>query len=194
MWKALELVPVEFDQFGQAVVVLGEVRASGPAGELRQPAVWTWKFTNGLVIDCRVDSDVRAAREALGRSETVERMLHGYVAAFNRRDTEAMLALADPAIVTHPVVISRSSRQYLGHQGLRNWIRDLLSSEVAYTIEPHEIRKLENDRWAVLGELLIDDEPISPFASLVAIARGQITESREYLSEEALLRELGHLP
>ena len=55
------------------------------------------------------------------------------------------------------------------------------------------MRKLENERWALLGEL-VDELPVSPFASLVRVGRGLITEAREYLSEESLLREVGHLP
>ena len=193
LWDALELVPVEFDQVGDAVVVLGEVRARGPAGELRQPAVWTWKFTDRLVVHCRVDSDLRAAREALGLSATVEELLRGYVDAFNRRDADAMVAMADPAIVAYPCAITRSSRRYVGHQGLRNWIRDVSAAGHGYTVRPREVRKLENERWALLGEL-VDELPVSPFASLVRVGRGLITEAREYLSEESLLREVGHLP
>ena len=193
LWEALELSPVEFDEVGAAVVVLGEVRARGPAGELRQPAVWTWKFTSGLVIDCRVDSDPAAAREALGLWETTEDLLRDYIVAFNRRDTDAMVALTDPEIVNYPVAIV-AARKYLGHQGIRNWIRKLTASGQDYTVEAREVRKLEEGRWAVLGELLIGRERISPFAALVGVGRGLIGEWREYLSEESLLRELGHLP
>ena len=61
-------------------------------------------------------------------------------------------------------------------------------------IAAREVRKLEAQRWAVLGELTIDAVPLSPFASLFAVAHGLITEAHEYLSEESLLRELDYLP
>jgi ketosteroid isomerase-like protein len=194
VWEELDLRPIEFDQVGDAIVVLGEVRARGPAGALREPTVWTWKFSGGLVIDCRVDSDVRAARDALGRSQTVEDLLRGYIAAFNRRDPDAMTALADPAVVTYPSPIIRANRKYVGHQGLHHWIRDVRSHDYGHTFVAREVRQLEPQRWAVLGEVTIDDVPISPFASLVSVANGLITEAREYLSEESLLRHFGHLP
>src|SRR5581483_11804467 len=127
LWQALELSPVEFEQVGEAIVVLGEVRGRGPGGELRVPAVWTWKFRDDLVLDCRVDSDVAVARAALGESTSVEELVRTYVTAFNRRDVDRMITLVDPAIVTRPSVLTSGGRDYLGHQGLRNWMRDVMA-------------------------------------------------------------------
>jgi ketosteroid isomerase-like protein len=194
LWQSLELHPIETYESGDAVVVLGEVHAWGAAGELRQPTVWTWKFTDGLVIDCRVDSDLTAARDALGEAKTVDDLLRSFVAAFNRREVDAMIALADPTIVTYPSRISRTSRRYLGHQGLRHWIRDVLENDQGQTIAAREVRKLEQQHWALLGEVTMDAETLSPFASLFGVTHGLITEAREYLSEESLLRELDYLP
>jgi ketosteroid isomerase-like protein len=66
LWEELELVPIQYEAVVNAVVAIGEVRARGAGGELRQPAVWTWKLREGLIVDGRVHSDVKAAREALG--------------------------------------------------------------------------------------------------------------------------------
>jgi len=119
------------------VVVLGEVVARGAGGALRQPTVWSWKLSEGLVVECRVDSSVRAAREALGEAQAVEDLLREYIAAFNRREAEGMVVLTDPAVVSYPAAIARIRRKYVSHQ---------------------------------------------------------IVEGREYLSEENMLRDLGHLP
>jgi ketosteroid isomerase-like protein len=194
LWQALELRPSQFNRVDDAVVVLGDVRARGAAGELTQPTVWTWKFTQELVIDCRVDSDIQAARDALGASKAVADLLREYVAAFNRRDAEAMVVLAAPWIANYPAAVSQRGEKYVGHEGIRNWIRDVRTSGIGHTVSANEVRKLEPTRWAVLGELLVHDAPISPFASLIAVEDGLIAEVREYLSEESLLRELGHLP
>lgn len=190
LWQALELSPIEFEEVGEAIVVLGEVRARGVAGELRQPAVWTWTFRDGLVLDCRVDSDVTVARAALGESTTVEQLVHTYVAAFNRRDVDEMITLVDPAIVNRPSVLTSGSRDYLGHQGLRNWMRDVVSDDAGQQLVPYEVRKLEDQRWALLGEVTVAGEPISPVASLLHVARGLIIQVHEYRSEESLLSEL----
>jgi ketosteroid isomerase-like protein len=192
IWERLELKPVEFDKVGEAVVVVGEVHARGPAGELRQPTVWTWKFTSGLVIDCRVDSDVGAARQALGESQNVEDLLRSYIAAYNDRNVDALIALADPRIAARPAGMSR--RRYVGHRGLRNWMRDVLAGDYGQTVVVWEVRKLERDRWALLGSIVVDGAQVSPFAALMSVADGLITDAREYLSDESLLRELDHLP
>ncbi len=194
LWQSLELLPLELFENDDAVTVLGEVRARGSAGALRQPTVWTWRFRGQLVIDCRVDSDLSAARQALGEAKTVEELIRGFITAFNRREAEAMIALTDPAIVTYPSRIARTSRRYVGHQGLHHWIRDVLASDQDQMIAAHEVRKLEDQRWALLGELTVDSVPLSPFAALFGVAGGLITETREYLSEESLLRELDYLP
>jgi ketosteroid isomerase-like protein len=66
LWEELELVPIQYEAVVDAVVAIGEVRARGAGGELRQPTVWTWKLRDGLIVDGRVHSDVKAARQALG--------------------------------------------------------------------------------------------------------------------------------
>lgn len=193
IWQALELFPHEFEQQRDAVVVTGEVRARGSAGELREPAVWTWQLRDGLVIDCRVDSDLAAARSALGESWVIAEILREYIEAFNRRDVDAMIALADPDIVSHPWMAWSGGRRYVGHEGLRGWMRDLTANDPGHKVVPHEVRRLEQRHWAVLGELTVGDARVSPFASLNRIADGRITEAREYLSEESLLSDLGYL-
>jgi len=65
MWEELELVPVEYQAVAGVVVVIGEVRGRAN-GELRAPAVWTWKLRNGLIVEGSVHSDLETARAALG--------------------------------------------------------------------------------------------------------------------------------
>jgi ketosteroid isomerase-like protein len=66
VWDELELVPGAFEAVVGVVVVIGEVRARGPAGEVRQSTVWTWRLRDERIIEGSVHSDVDAARQALG--------------------------------------------------------------------------------------------------------------------------------
>jgi ketosteroid isomerase-like protein len=66
LWQELDLVPLEYEAVLGVVVVIGEVHARGPSGELRAPAVWTWMLRNGLIVEGSVHSDVNSALEALG--------------------------------------------------------------------------------------------------------------------------------
>ena len=47
------------------------------------------------------------------------------VEAFNSRDVEAYVALADPRIELHSVFAAVGGASYHGHEGVRSWFRDL---------------------------------------------------------------------
>jgi ketosteroid isomerase-like protein len=66
IWQDVETLPLQYEAVVDAVVVIGEVRLRAAAGELREPAIWSWKLRDGLVVDGRVHSDVEMARRALG--------------------------------------------------------------------------------------------------------------------------------
>lgn len=65
-WPDLELEGMQMQQAGDAVTVIGSVRAETPNGELRADAVWTWRLRDGLLIEGRVHGDEGPARAALG--------------------------------------------------------------------------------------------------------------------------------
>jgi ketosteroid isomerase-like protein len=66
LWPGLRVEIGQIQAAGDAVVVLGHVRAGTAAGAQRLPAVWTWRLRDGLVTECVVHADERAARKALG--------------------------------------------------------------------------------------------------------------------------------
>lgn len=66
VWRDVRLDPRQFQGAGDAVVVIGYVRATTDEVELELPVVWTWKLREALISECVVHSDQRAARRALG--------------------------------------------------------------------------------------------------------------------------------
>jgi ketosteroid isomerase-like protein len=66
VWRDVRLDPRQFQAAGDAVVVIGYVRARTDEVELELPVVWTWKLHDALISECVVHSDQRAARRALG--------------------------------------------------------------------------------------------------------------------------------
>ena len=138
--------------------------------------------TEGIPID---------AGRPLGRAEAV-RLAQSYVAAYNDRDLEAMLALQDENVVSHPVRIF-GYRSLTGHAGVRAWWEAMESSGQWYEVFVSDIRLLVPDRVAILGEVRDQGELLSPWAVLVRIHNGLIIESRSYLSDKELLEELGLL-
>jgi SnoaL-like domain len=57
--------------------------------------------------------------------ENVERYRQG-IDAFNRRDLDAFLALADPGVIGVSRVLAIEGGTYEGHDGARKWWTDLL--------------------------------------------------------------------
>ena len=115
-----------------------------------------------------------------------------YVAAYNDRDLEAMLALQDENVVSHPSRLF-GQRSHTGHAGVRAWWAAMAAAGHWYTVVMHEIRQLDAGRVAVLGEIRDGPHLLSPWAVVVRIRRGLIVESRSYLSDKELLDELGLL-
>ena len=120
------------------------------------------------------------------------KLAQSYVAAYNDRDLDAMLAALDENVVSHPAPLF-GHRPNLGHKGVRAWWAAMLWSGQSYEVVVHEIRQLDADRVAVLGEIRDAGKWLSPWAVVVRIRNGLIVESHSYLSDEELLTQLGVL-
>ena len=115
-----------------------------------------------------------------------------YVTAFNERDLEAMLAVMDEQVVSHPTRLFEE-RAHRGHDGVRAWWRAMLADGGTYEVVIADTRVLAPDRVAVLGTICDHGEPVSPWGVVVRIREGLIVESRSYLSDTDLLEAIGHL-
>ncbi len=76
------------------------------------------------------------------------------VDAYNRRDPEAFVARCEPDCEWHPFLSSRVEGEagYTGHDGIREWFRDIDSMFSEMRAEVGEIRDL-GDRVLGLGTL-----------------------------------------
>jgi hypothetical protein len=59
-----------------------------------------------------------------------------------------------------------------------------------YKVVVIELRQVESDRWAILGEIRHEGELLSPWVVIFRARNGLIVESRSYLSDKTLLDEL----
>jgi ketosteroid isomerase-like protein len=63
--------------------------------------------------------------------------------AFNRRDLEAFVALADPDVEIFPLTVELEGvTSYRGHDGLRRWWKDLLAVFPDFRSEVEDVRAL----------------------------------------------------
>ncbi len=129
--------------------------------------------------------------QPLTRADVV-RLANAYVAAYNDRDLEAMLALQAEDVVSYPTRLF-GQRCLNGHAGVRSWWAAMVAAGRWYDVVVHDIRLLEPDRVAILGEIRDGGEWLSPWGVVVRVCDGLIAESRSYLSDEQLLEDIGVL-
>lgn len=113
-----------------------------------------------------------------------------YVGAYNDRDLEAMLAVQHPQIESYPARLA-GAEPHRGHAGVRAWWDSSAAAGPGYRVEIREVRLLDGDRAAIVGEIRDGGEPLGPWCAVIRIRDGLIVESRSYLSDDDLLEQLG---
>ena len=127
--------------------------------------------------------------QPLTRAQAVT-LAERYVAAYNDRDLQAMLAVQDENIVSYPARLAGAT-PHRGHDGVRAWWNAILATGTWYEVVINDIRQHDPDRIVILGEIHEHGERISPWCVVIRVRNGLIIESRSYLSESDLLEQLG---
>jgi ketosteroid isomerase-like protein len=117
------------------------------------------------------------------------------VEAWNRRDVEATIALADDQVVWHPVLEETIEGQaYRGHAGLRQYYVDLAEQGVESQGELSEYRDL-GDRVLGMGRLSFKSstgvELDSEIACIWRSRSGKCVEAQTWLSHAEALEAAG---
>ena len=107
----------------------------------------------------------------------------------NARDAEAVVALSSPDIELHPMQIA-VSRYYRGHEGVRQWIADMVASDIGHTVAYRGIRTLPDGRVALFGEVCLEGTVISPYTLIVTLRDDKVAITRSHLADEDTLRLL----
>lgn len=128
-----------------------------------------------------------------GREDAACEMGRRWIEAFNRRDADALIALAGAEIAFHPTPLAGARRTYRGHEGLRLWLADVAATGLRHTVEATVIRRSSSGELVVSGEILHDGEVVSPFSMRFRLRDARFVEAWAYLSDEALLNLLGRL-
>ena len=69
--------------------------------------------------------------------------------ALNRRDLEAFVALSDPEVEVVSLIAESEGGTYRGHEGVRQWWRDVAGSLGGIQFEAEEIRELDDETLLV---------------------------------------------
>jgi ketosteroid isomerase-like protein len=128
------------------------------------------------------------------RVATAEQLVARYIAAFNARDVTGVLEQVGPEIKWCPTRLSADRRSYSGHAGVREWMGQVLANQVPYRARVSEVRRLDDDRWMAVGDVVVDGEPVSRYVFTIRVRDGLIAELVSSLTDEETLRHLGRLP
>ena len=78
-------------------------------------------------------------------------LVESAIAAYNRRDVDELCALMTEDVELRPPVSELTGRAYLGHAGIKRWLRDVEESFATAQIVPLEVQDL-GDRVLALTE------------------------------------------
>ena len=129
--------------------------------------------------------------------ENVE-VVRRFVNAYNRRDVEAMLNELDPEVEWHPAILALvegKATVYRGHEGIRQWVRDLDDVFDEIDVQVSEIRD-HGDQVFWVGQIRMRGRGSgawteSPIASVSEIRSGKSIRIRTYLDPKEALEAAG---
>jgi hypothetical protein len=124
----------------------------------------------------------------------VEDLARRFIDGFNRRDADTLVTLCHPQLEFLPTILVGQRAVSRGHEGLQRWVEDLRASGAAHEVRVRKVRVLGPDRFAVLTEVLLDGELLSPSAMIAKLEDGLIVHAKAYLSDEPTLIRVGVLP
>jgi ketosteroid isomerase-like protein len=128
----------------------------------------------------------------------IDQLIHENEESFNRRDPEVMIASWDARCEWHPFLTAEveGAQGYRGHDGLRQWFKDIdeMFSEISW--HPDSVKNLEGDRVLVLGTIrgrgrTSGVEVETPIGQLIELRDGMILRGWAYPSHEQAMLAAG---
>jgi len=118
--------------------------------------------------------------------------------AYNRRDVQAVLEVADPDVVWHDalqVMLGGQATTVRGHEGVRGLMRDHTEAFAELETEFSDVRDL-GDRLVATGVLRARGRESgvkieSPFSAIVAFRNGKAVQVRTFLDPEEAFQAAG---
>jgi ketosteroid isomerase-like protein len=118
--------------------------------------------------------------------------------AINRGDAEALVAELDPEVEWHGAILMAmggTQTVYRGHEGVREWLRDLYETLSEFQAEYPEIRDL-GDRTVAIGRIRArgaasEAQIESPHGTVTDFKDGKAIRVRTYLDPNEALKAAG---
>jgi ketosteroid isomerase-like protein len=128
--------------------------------------------------------------------ENAEELVRSAYKAFSTRDIDVLLKLADPGIEIHTVtgMVAGRDEPYRGHDGLKEYLRDVGEMWDEIELAPTDFHELSDSRLVVFGrvrarrELAVID---APNAWLWEVGEGRIRSARVFGDPQSARELLG---
>ena len=130
-----------------------------------------------------------------GAAAAPDALVSGWVDAFNAKDLDGMLARLASDVRFHPLRLSGLDGSYRGHGGVQRWFAQLTRLRYEHVIVMSNVHSSGDDKVLAVGALrLVGNMEIAPFCALHRIVDGVIVAAHHYLSDRAMLEQVGLIP
>jgi len=111
-------------------------------------------------------------------------LIRRWADAVNDRDIDALLEVAHEEILCRPLSLGGGGGTYIGHDGLRRWIRRLSPD---LHVRCDSIRPLGGGLVVALGVLFVRGRVGPPWALVASVREGKVSAAQSYFSDEHTL-------
>lgn len=122
-----------------------------------------------------------------------ETLVARWIDAWNWREVNVLVELADPGIVLQPLRLRGLSEAYHGHEGIREWMRVIDHEQHGHRLTPQSLKSLDSRRILAVGTVRIGADVTSPFSGLYEHRDGRITFMSHYFTPPSVLESIGVL-
>jgi len=133
-----------------------------------------------------VDSMARPAREP--GAEDPEPIVSGWVEAFNAGDLDGMLERMSRRVDFHPLRLSGLEREYVGHDGIKQWFEQVTAMGLDHRIELSEVQDAGHEQALAFGDVTLRHAAdVMPFWSLIRLRESKIFAAYQYLTDPDIM-------
>ena len=122
-----------------------------------------------------------------------EELVARWIDAWNWREVDVLLELADPGIVLQPLRLRGLNEAYHGHEGVRAWMETIRSEDHDHRLSPQSLKALDSRRILAVGTVRIGPDVTSPFSGLYEHRDGRIAFMSHYFTPPSVLESIGVL-
>jgi ketosteroid isomerase-like protein len=119
----------------------------------------------------------------------LEELGREFLEALDRNDADALVAVTHPEVEFWPTSMAGRA-PFRGHEALRKRVANPTNS---YGARVTSGRALDDERFVVMFEICVGEEFVQSAALIGRAKDGLIVTARAYLTDEALLEQLGLL-